>query len=55
MQDDATKKANQSEKAERPEEKIDELAEAPVSDRDAQSVKGGLRSSGGDDSPTERR
>ena len=38
MQDDATKKTDKTDRAA---EKVDELAEKPISDRDAQAVKGG--------------
>ena len=51
MQDDATNKTNQSDKTDRAAEHIKELAEKPISDRDAQSVKGGRA----DESPKESK
>ena len=53
MKDDATKKTNQSDKTDRAADKLEDLPQKPVSERDAQSVKGGLARRGGDDNPVE--
>lgn len=53
MQDDATKKTNQADNTDRSADKIEELAEKPISDRDAQSVKGGRAHD--DESPKESK
>lgn len=53
MQDDATKKASQSDTTDQIGDKIEELAPKPISDRDAQSVKGGRAHD--DESPKESK
>ncbi len=53
MSDDASKNTNLADETDRTADKIEELPPKPISDRDEQSVKGGLRSRGGDDSPVE--
>jgi hypothetical protein len=53
MQDDATKKTNQSDMTDRPADRIEELAEKPISDQDAKSVKGGRARD--DESPKESK
>ena len=53
MQDDATKKTDQSDKTDGAADRIEELAEKPISDGDAQSVKGGRAHD--DESPKEGR
>ena len=53
MQDDASKKTNQSDKTDRAADKIEELPQQSISDRDAQSVKGGRAHD--DESPKESK
>lgn len=53
MQDDATKKTNESENTDGAADKIEELAQEPISDRDARSVKGGRARD--DESPKESK
>jgi hypothetical protein len=53
MQDDAGKKSNQSDRTAHTEGRIEELAPKPISDRDAQSVKGGRAHD--DESPKESK
>jgi hypothetical protein len=54
MQDDA-KKTNQSGKTDSSAGSIDELPQKQISDRDAQSIKGGLRALHDDESPKESK
>ena len=53
MSDDASKNTNPSDKTDPTTDKIEELAQKPISDRDAQSVKGGRRVT--DEGPEETR
>ncbi|MGH7616479.1 MAG: hypothetical protein ACREPM_04565 [Gemmatimonadaceae bacterium] len=53
MQDDASRKANQSDQTEVATDKIEELSPKPISDRDAESVKGGRAVLHDDESPKE--
>ena len=53
MQDDATKKTNQSDKTDRAVDRIEELTPKSISDRDAQSIKGGRAHD--DESPKESK
>jgi hypothetical protein len=53
MEDDATNEAAQLDEARHASDKIEELPEKPISDRDAESIKGGRAVLHDDESPKE--
>lgn len=53
MEDDATKRASEADESHHAADKIEELPEKQISDRDAESIKGGRARGLADEAPKE--